>query len=305
MQFAPEVEEWVKELGLTAEQRSALEPVFGQPELQEKVKGSVLRQSEFTRRMQALDKQKADLEAAIAQREAKVIKDAQDLGTWKEQADSTIVANRKALEDAQLKHFQLQQRMTALATQYGVDPKEWGVDEQAKPPATQSPATGDAEPDKRYFTREEAQKFATEIKVTPYVAAEIEDIVDEHRALFGKGLSRRELVANAQKNNRSLREEWETSHEVAKRRQEIEEKKIEERINTRVAEERTKILSEHKLPVTRGAESGSPLLAMRDDLKLAGTDRSTKQGASAVDAAVSAFNAGKYRNIPAPETKTA
>jgi hypothetical protein len=305
MPFAPEVESWISELGLTPEERKVFDPFLDKPERIEKVKGSVLRQSEFSKKMQALDKQKAELEAAVAEKERIVAEDAASLGTWKQTADKTLADNQKALEDAKTKAFRLEERMKSLATQYGVDPKELGLDGEPKPPETKPSLVPDAsEFDKRYLARGDADKLLAEVKSSPFIAAELEDIVDEHRTLFGKGVNRRELVSNALKNKRTLREEWETSNEVAKRRDELKEKEIEERINAKVAEERTKILSEHKLPVTRGAESGSPILGMRDDLKLAGTDRSKVTGAGAVDAAVAAYNTGKYRNAPPTTQET-
>jgi len=305
MPFTPEVAEQLKEWGLIPEEMAQVEPVLGKPERQEKVKGSTLRQSEFSRKMQALDKQKADLESAIAEKERVVAEDAAALGTWKQSADKTILDNQKALEEAKLKAFKLEEKMKSLAQQQGIDPKEWGLDGEA-PPAPKKEATPDAsEFDKRYLGRSDAERIVQEVKSSPFIAAELEDIVDEHRALFGKGLNRRELVTNALKNKRSLREEWEAANEVGKKRDELSEKKIEERINAKVAEERTKILSEHKLPVTRGADSGSPILSMRESLTLAGKDRSKTEGVSAVDAAVASYNTGKYRNVPPPaEGKT-
>jgi hypothetical protein len=295
MPFTPEVDAWFKELELTPEEISTLEPVFGKPERIEKVKGSVLRQAEFSRRMQALDKQKQDLEAAIAEKERLVAEDAAKLGSWKQTADQTLSTTSKALEDERVKHFRLQQKMQALATQYGVDPNDLGL-ETPVPPEKKEPFADLSELDKKYYGKEDAERLMNEVKASPFIAAELEDIVDEHRSLFGKGINRRELVMSALKNKRNLREEWEEQNKVSDRRRELEEKKIEERINARVAEEKTKILSEHKLPVTRGSESGSPILSMRDNLRLAGTDRSKPaQESSAVEAAVAAFNSGKYK----------
>lgn len=296
MPFAPEVAEQLKEWGLTPEEMAQVEPVLGKPERQEKVKGSHLRQSEFSKKMQGLDKQRADLEAAIAEKERIVAEDAAALGTWKQSADKTILENQKALEDAKTKAFRLEERMKTLATQYGVDPKELGLEGETTFPAKKPDTQPDlSEFDKKYLARGDADRIVAEVKSSPFIAAELEDIVDEHRSLFGKGINRRELVANALKNKRTLREEWETTNEVNKRRDELKEKEIEERINAKVAEERTKILSEHKLPVTRGSDVGSPILAMRDSLKLEGTDRSKSNETGAVDAAVASYNTGKYR----------
>jgi hypothetical protein len=304
MPFTTEVAEQLKEWGLTPEEMAQVEPVLGKPERQEKVKGSTLRQSEFTRKMQALDKQKSDLEAAVAEKERLVAEDFKALGTWKQTADRDMAANAKALEDAKVKLFQRTEKMKSLAAQQGVDPKEWGLDDTVEaPPKAKEPDVID----KRYLTVDDAGKILQEVKSNPFIAAELEDIVDEHRGLFGKGLNRRELVANALKNKRTLREEWETTNEVAKVRADNQEKEINARIESRVAEERTKILSENKLPVRRdGAGEGSPILSMRDSLVLNGVDRSKPtQEAGAVEAAVAAFNVGKYKNVAVPGAKTA
>jgi hypothetical protein len=269
-----------------------VEPIFGKPERQEKVKGSHLRQSEFSRKMQALDRQKEELEADMKVRENLVFQDKKALETWKGEADAGIIANQNAAQEARVKYFALTEKMKNLATQYGADPKDWGVDGELKPPDTkQAPDT--TEFDKRYLGRPDADRLLQEVKSSPYIAAELEDIVDEHRGLFNKGLNRKELVTNALKNKRTLREEWEVSNEISKRRDELKEKQIEERIRTKVDEERTKILSEQHLPVPRG-ETSSPILSMREDLKLSGIDRSKPSGASALDAAMSSFNVRKY-----------
>ena len=228
--------------------------------------------------------------------------DAASLGTWKQQADKTILENQRALEAEKTKAYALEQRMNAVATQYGVDPKEWGLDGEQKPPETKPDPS---KLDERYLARTEAEKIAAELRTAPYIAAEIEDIVDEHRSIFGSGLNRRELVAAAIKNKKSLRDEWAEQYKVADKRKELQEKEIENRIKARVDEERTKILSEHKLPVTRGAEHGSPILAMRSDLKLEGKERGASNESGAVDAAVSAYNTGKYRGAVPPAEKTA
>lgn len=290
----PIPKEVIDDWGLTPEEAAQLEPILGKPERSEKVKGSILRQQDYTRKTQELADQRKALEAQVAEKERVVAEDAAALGTWKQTADQTMIENQRALEEAKVKAYKLEQKMATVAAQYGVDPKDLGLDD-IKTPAPVTPKAPDTSDfDKRYLSRDDADKILKDVKANPFIAAELEDIVDEHRNLFGKGLTRRELVANAIKNNRSLREEWETSNEVAKKRSELQEKAVEERINARVNEERTKILSEHKLPVTRGADTGSPILAMRDDLKLAGTDRNKPQGAGAVDAAVAAFNTGKY-----------
>jgi hypothetical protein len=304
MEFSPEVEGWLKDLALTTEERAVLEPVLGKPERLEKVKGSVLRQSEFSKKMQALDNQKTALEASIAEKERLVADDAAALGTWKKTADESISITAKALEEERVKSYRLQEKMKTLATQYGADPKEWGVDGELKPPETKIVSPDTTAFDQRYLGRPDADRLLQEVKSSPFIAAELEDIVDEHRSLFNRGVNRKELVTNALKNKRTLREEWETANEVTKRREELAEKKVNDRIEARVSEERTKILSEHKLPVSRGANDGSPILAMRDDLKLAGTDRSKASGAGAVDAAVATYNTGKYRGAPAIEKTT-
>lgn len=304
MPFIAEVEEWLKELQLTPEERKVFDPIFEKAERQEKVKGSVLRQAEFSRKMQALDKQRQDAEAALAEKERVLAEDFASLGTWKQTADKALADHQKAAEDARMQVFKQQEKMKALATQYGIDPKELELGTTTPPPEPPKPpaAPAPSDLDKLYLTRKDAEALVSEVKANPYIAAELEDIVDEHRTLFGKGINRRELVTNALKNKRTLREEWEESQKVPDRRKELQERQIEERINAKVAEERTKILSEHKLPVTRGADSGSPILGMRDQLKLEGTDRTKLESTSAVDAAVAAYNTGKYKGVPPPVT---
>lgn len=294
MSYNPEVAEQLKEWGLTPEEMTQVEAVLGKPERQEKIKGSALRQGEFSRKMQALDKQKQEQEAAIAEKERVVAEDAASLGTWKQTADKTIIENQKALEEAKVKAYRLEQKMASLAVQQGVDPKEWGLDGELKPTETK---IDPSKLDDRYLAREDAEKLAGELKSAPFIAAEVEDIVDEHRALFGKGLNRRELIANAVKNKRSLRDEWETVNEVGKKRDELKEAQIEAKFKAKYDEKEMQLRSEHKLPVNRGgSDAGSPILAMRENLALAGKDRSTDtKTVSAVDAAVASYNTGKYR----------
>lgn len=299
MPFTQEVAEHLKEWGLTPEEMAQLEPILGKPERQEKFKGGVLRQGDYTKKTQELAAERQRLETSLAAKEKIVADDAAALGTWKQTADQEMAANARALEDERVKAFRLEQKLKAM----GVDLKDLNIEETPPPPKKDDPPPVD----KRYLSLDDANKIVQEVKSNPFIAAELEDIVDEHRTMFGKGLNRKELVTNALKNKRTLREEWEMVNEVAKKRQELNEAAINQRIEARVAEERTKILSENKLPVTRGGDGGgSPILAMRESLVLNGTDRNKPtHEAGAVEAAVSAFNTGKYRGAAPVGAKTA
>lgn len=290
------LESWLKDLDLSEDEMRIVSPLFSKPERTEKLKGSVLRQSEFSRKMNDLDKQKAELEASILEKEQLIAADAQKLGAWKQTADKTLTDTAEALEKERVERFKLAQKMERLATQYGEDPKQWLSTEDVTPPPKEPvKAVDTSEYDKKYFSREDADKFGNELRLVPDLAAEFHDLAEEHYELFGKRLKMGPLVQEARKSKKLLREQWAEQYKVEERRKELSEKAIEERIQARVSEEKQKILSEHKLPVTRSGDGdGSPLLQMREDLRLAGKERKS-QGSSAVDAAVKAYNTGKYK----------
>jgi hypothetical protein len=279
---------------LTDEQVKQIEAALGIEAVGKHLEGFGLRQAEFSRKMNELAEQKKQADAAVKAKEDAVIEDVKKLSNWKAEVETLYGTAQDALEKERLRSFQLGERITRLATQYGEDPKTWLGGE---PPP--EPKKKEGEPpalDKRYLTQEEWEKHRNEPRSSLIAAVELQELAEEHRELFGKRLKPAELLKAAAENKRTLREQWETQFEVPKKRSELEEKAIKERIEARVAEERTKILSEHKLPVQREADQGSPILAMREDLKLAGKDLTTQKSESAVDAAVLAYNTGKYRS---------
>lgn len=303
MAFTQEVQEWINELELSPEELQQIAPVL--EKRQDKLKGSVLRQADYSRKTQALAKEKADLETEIAARADQYQKDLNELATWKTTADTEMLKNHEQMVSAQTKLYEITQRAKAIP---GIDLKALGFDENdvVTPPPTKKDDADFTEYDKRFLTRDEASKLRNEVTVAPDVSALIHDLDVEHRELFGKPLNARNLLEETRKwnkanpnNQRGIESQWQAMNDVTKRRADLQEQGIEARIKTRVDEETMKLRSEHKLPITRGNDGAPPtILSMRGDL---GLKERPREDVSAVDAAVSAYNSGRYRTSALPK----
>jgi hypothetical protein len=178
--------------------------------------------------------------------------------------------------------------MKGLATCYGVPDEELNIPVSAAP-VTPPAAAAPAFDEKRFVPREEADRFARDL---PLVTAELHELAEEHRELFGKPLrGSKELIQKAMKAGKTMRAVWEEENKVAERRQQIDKDQRKAEIDAAVQERETKIRSELQLPAPRPQKQHSPIV---QKFVKAVADPKVDPGRG-LRAALTAYSTGKYR----------
>lgn len=303
---------------LSSEQLAVITAAAGTPEVDEYIKGSALRQDDYSRmsnEVKAAKEAAEDAQRIYATKAQEVTTFQTNLGTWKVGADKEVLKATKAEKLAADKFALAVDKLKKLAIAQGLDEAEVLADLDA-------PVNGGGvnhnnqngfDPSK-YVSREDLNKLvkdATQQSTAneAFVSATLADINNEHLALYGKPLTNtRELVAGAIKSGKTLYEFAEQHLKFPDARTLATEKGIQTRITEAVEAERTKIASEAALnggqvtgigatfrpdlaksslsPVLTKSVSGAmPLPAALDQ-------GSPTSGASA---AAAAFTAGKYK----------
>ena len=282
------LEEATKRAGLSAEERKTLEGVLGsKPGFTTYLEESGLRQSDYDRKMNKLKEEHEQRLAEIAEKEAAADRFATQNGEWYAQNNSAFIKAQKDIATLREKEAALTERMRGLATRYGVPEEELNI------PAPVAPAVPDAAAPafdtSKFVSRDEAMK---EMAAMPLVTAELQELAEDHRDLFGKPLrGAKDLVQKAIKANKSIRQVWEEENKVADRRKANEEAAINKRIEDAVRERETKIRSEVNLPAPRPTEQRSPVV----DHFAKGRVAEAKDSGRGLRAALAAYNEGKYR----------
>ena len=287
------LEEATKRANIPAEDRKILEGVIAKNTgLQTYLEESGLRQSDYDRNMNKLKTEHAARLQEVADKEAAADRFATQNGEWFNQNNGKFTKATQDLEAARVKEAQLVERMKALATRYGVPEEELNIPVSAAPAA--AAAAVPAFDEKRFVNREEAER---ELRGSLFFQAELDDLVDEHRALFGKGFKKAEFtkkalqVAGTAGNTKKLRDIWEDEFKVADKRKELQDKDVEARIATAVQERETKIRSELQLPAPRPQEQHSPIVSK---FTKSAVDPKTDPSRGLRNA-LSAYSGGKYR----------
>lgn len=281
------LEEATKRAGLSAEERRLLEGVVSKPGLSTYLEESGLRQSDYDRKMNKLKEEHEQRLAEIAEKEAAVDRFAAQNGQWYSENSGKLTKAERDLQTLREKEAALTEKMRGLATRYGVPEDELNL------PTPTTPAAATAAPafdTSKFVSRDEALK---EMAAMPLVTAELQELAEDHRDLFGKPLrGTKELVQKAIKANKSIRQVWEEENKVADRRRANEEAAINKRIEDAVRERETKIRSELHLPEPRPHEQHSPIVDRFAKGRAADAGKDPSRG---LRAALAAYGEGKYR----------
>lgn len=297
--MAFELTSWLKDLNaegaLTNEELASLQAVLGKEPVLKRVQAlheGGLRQEEFSRRMGELsDKEKATLNLR-----AELVKWREDAELKLKNANLTAGEERKARADIDAK-------LRRAAELYQFDPEALGVTSGGTG-ADGGTANGNRGADTRnpeFLTKKEWDEATEQMKRNyPMLPAVLFDLSAEHQTLFGKPLeSTTALVQKAIETGKPIREVWEAEHKVAERRALLQEEKIQQRIDTAVADREAKLRSELQLPAPPRADARSPVLEQFKPPATTGAGNQPEL--SGVDRAVAAYNEHKYRP-PEPAT---
>lgn len=189
--------------GLTKEEATPIAPSFKPEKI-----------TAFRDQAAAVTKAQSDLATANENLNKEMVEWAE----MKAVGDPKLAEMTSQIEATQLRAFQLEQALTRVATEHGIDPKTvLPSGEPAKEPVKKS---ADAPDLTRYATLEQVGGIADMLLTLP---AELAAIEREHFDLTGEHLDLRPIVADfktaaSKKQSVDVRTLWETKHDIAAKR---------------------------------------------------------------------------------------
>lgn len=293
--MALDVVKWLKEdMGFSDAEVTELTPKFTGDRVA-KLEGGYLRQSDYSKQMDALKTSQQQLSEANERLNTEMA----EWATVQASGDKITKRMRDDLEAAQLKVTQLTSRVTRIATDAGLDPTKAleGVDVVVKPPDTTTPTPVDLS---GYVKRDDIGGLANMALTLP---AELQSIADEHFDLTGKRLDTRTIVreiqarASTRGNTKSLdpREIWETDHKIPELRATAAQKVHDDEIAAAVERGRQQAVSEYATPGATPQGRHAPAFRVNDKGEAASSVLKRPQPGQTVNSAVAALRSGKYR----------
>jgi len=297
--MTPEVQSWLeglqKEGSLSAEGvallRSAAE---SNPQTAEFLKGSVLRQADYSRRQTELDAAKQEAAAALdkAQELERAVTQFQtELGSWKAGAEPEYKRALTAQAEAEGKVATAQARLRALGKAYNVPDAELGLE---------APITEVKKVDvpgfdtSQFITKSNLQQTIAE---SAMIDASIHDMDMEYFELTGKHLTKAaDLVAEAIKLGQPLKQFAETKLGLPALRAKAADAVIQAKINEGIEAGIAARLSDPNriAPGGRGDEARSPIFGRQNALPTP-AQLDAGEAYKGVPSAVAAYQAGKYK----------
>lgn len=305
MAISKETEEWLagleKEGGIPGSLSLELRQHLSHAKADEFVRGSVLRQADYSRNSAETQRIKAEVEAmqgALEAREAANQAWATELVQWKEGAQGNYEKALAEREKAETKAAKAIGRLKSRAAELGLNEEELIAEldmANPNPQTTQTPPPDTS----NFISRTEVQQTARDAAMLDGI---VNDLADEHNDLFGTRLNRTALIQEAfsKGGGKSLRQYWEEKYSVGAKQKENAEKVIDARIAEAVAKREAELRS--TLPgqvIPREFDRQNPMNAHKIFSNKTIMDENAKNheagnGVSGVSAAVAAFAAGKY-----------
>lgn len=287
---------WLKEdMGFSDDEVKELAPKFAGEKLT-KLEGGYLRQSDYSKQMDALKKAQTDLAAANDRLNTEMA----EWATVQANGEQITKKMRDDLDAAQLKVTQLTSRVTRIATDAGLDAAKAleGID-QVIPPTKKDDVP--QLPDLSGYARRDDLGGLANMALT--LPAELQSIADEHFDLTGKRLDTRTIVkeiqtrATTKGNTKSLdpREIWEEAHKIGDLREARDKKAHDDEIAAAVERGRQQAASEYATPGQAPAGRHAPAFRVGEDGKTRESVLHRPQPGTGTNAAVSALRSGKYR----------
>ena len=306
MALTAEVDTWLQDLEKTgevstewlAETRKQLE----KPKAQEFVKGSVLRQSDYSKKANDL---KAAQEKAQAEYDAKM---AEVDTKFKYYSDYGADADKK-VKAAQKAHDELQGKLDAISRKAKRWVEQGVIDEdEVKDVLTGDPTTERRTEQQRPLADDDTIKrldsrLTEEFKATAKLPAIMQKISTEHFKLYGEWPDMEALLEKAEGSGKSLKQTWEAEYKVADKREELREAAVQDRINRETEKRLTARLSEMNLPTQpKDRDRTSPVFkAKPSEPKTVDAHTHTTQTPSAAQKQNSVANAVKAYRERLPE----
>jgi hypothetical protein len=279
--------QWLDDLktsgSVSDEDMNVILKIANNPKADEFIKGSALRQADYSRKMQEHKKLVDDLAA----KESEVTKFQGDLANWQNGAKEAYKKAVEEREDIAKKLAATQEKLKTIGTLHNIDENEWNsvvVPKKEDKPLEQP----------QYLTREDMQKFLRDSNTEGAVIdAALHDLNIRHIELFGKPMPKAvEFVKGAVAANKTLTQYFDETFKVAEREAAIQEESVAKRVADAVAANEAKLRSELQISTPRAGDRSSPLF---DTTNFHPKQDGNGRTMTAVEAATQAYNKGTYQ----------
>lgn len=297
--MAFDLDGFLKELGADEAESKILKDALGKPERLTLLEKNQLRQSDYSKSMNALKKSQDDLTAAQKRLDAEAAEWASLSASEKDAATKL----RDSLNASEQKVLALTQRVTKIATDAGLDVQKALDGIEQAPPKVETKV--DPIDTSKFVS---AEQFGSMSEYLFNLSVELPQIAAEHLEITGERLDTRALRAEIQKRatqkgaNLDPRAIWEETHGIAAKR---EAKTAAARAAELTAAEQRgfeRARTEQALPVPQTRGQHSPLLK-----QVGGENYKSKIERPApetgVRSAAQALASGKYRQEPVGAAK--
>jgi hypothetical protein len=232
----------VKDVTVPEDQRKALETVLAQDVVAARVRDSVLRQSEFSRQMDALTAERKHIEEELKKAETTYNGRYAGLAKWKSDSEAELQRLEAAAQAEKARADAATAALEKAAREYDFKPTEVGFDTKAAPATN---GRTDIDP-KQFLTRKEWEEETARLgQAIGNFSPELLDIQESHRQLFpDKPLSMKALVDAARKEGRTVQEVWSERFKVGERMQELQQQAVQKHDDAIREDERKKVLTE-------------------------------------------------------------
>lgn len=227
---------WLQDLakkgGLTDQELATFQGIVSKPSVRQELVDSVERQSDYSRKMQELQRQR-DEEDAYAAR----------LLTWEEQT-------KQRLTELEQQANSYKTQVYSMAQQYNLSPEEL---QKALTPTTQTAPVAKPAEEPKWVTKQEADNYATAMFK---INAKLIGLNQEHIRLYGKPMENIDtFVDEALKAGQPVEQTFRQFYKVETREAELREADIQSRIDKALQEEKLKWAAAGATPF--GADPGS------------------------------------------------
>jgi hypothetical protein len=282
--MAVDFDAWVADIAkkgsLTAEELSTVKAVFSKPGVKQELVDSVERQSDYSRKMQELQRQREEEDNYAAR-----------LIEWEKESKARLTA-------AEQQANAYKNQVYALAQQYNVSPEELqkhiASGAVQVPAATPTPTPVDQS---KWITKEQVDEYATAMFK---INAQLIGLNQEHIRLFGKPMDRlEEFVDEALKAGRPVGDTFRQFYKVTDRETELREQEIQARITAAVNEAKNTWITNGASPIAANTNIPkgwqSPVMENVEglDAKALGDQAAHR---TRVQETIAAFNAEQVRN---------
>lgn len=288
--------EWLKDVGFDDATIEQIADKFT-PAQMAKIAEGTMRQSEFDRVMNEGKAEIAKSQRELAEANDKLNRELAEWATVQAQGGTATKAMQDALDKAQADVLKLTQKLTRVATDAGLDPQKILTEVQV----TTEPPKAPPAPDLTGYAKSDdvSRSIGQLAEMSLTLPAELQQLAYEHQQLFGTALDTRTIVAEIKAragtrgNTKPLdpRAIWEEAHKVADKRTEVEKARVDRLIADAEERGRQKGMSETTVPGGHTPTGRhSPVMGAERKSAL-----ERPQPGQTINAAVSAFRSGKYR----------